>query len=175
MNLLGDLSPRTVEGIAKRVEEVKRPRDIVVASLHWGGNWGYRIPNEQTVFAHNLIDHAGIDVVHGHSSHHVKGIEVYREKPILYGCGDLLNDYEGIRGYETYRDDLALMYFVGIDAASGKLVGFEMTPLQIRNFRLGRTSRKDAEWLRHILNREGERLGTGVELTEADTLALVWR
>jgi len=30
---------------------------------------------------------------------------------ILYGCGDFLNDYEGIRGYEEYRGDLALMYF----------------------------------------------------------------
>jgi Bacterial capsule synthesis protein PGA_cap len=35
-------------------------------------------------------------VVHGHSSHHPKGVEVYRQMRILYGCGDFLNDYEGI-------------------------------------------------------------------------------
>lgn len=39
---------------------------------------------------------AGVDVVHGHSSHHAKGAEVYRGKLILYGAGDLISDYEGI-------------------------------------------------------------------------------
>jgi len=47
-----------------------------------------------------------VDIVHGHSSHHVKGIEVHRGKLILYGCGDFIDDYEGIKGYEAFRDDL---------------------------------------------------------------------
>jgi poly-gamma-glutamate synthesis protein (capsule biosynthesis protein) len=37
-----------------------------------------------------------VDVVHGHSSHHCKGAEVYRGRLVLYGCGDLISDYEGI-------------------------------------------------------------------------------
>ena len=36
-----------------------------------------------------------MDVIHGHSSHHVKAIEVYNGKLVLYGCGDFRNDYEG--------------------------------------------------------------------------------
>lgn len=40
---------------------------------------------------------AGIDVVHGHSSHHAKGFEVHRGRLIVYGAGDLISDYEGIR------------------------------------------------------------------------------
>ena len=43
-----------------------------------------------------FIAAAGVDLVHGHSSHHAKGAEVYRGKLILYGCGDLISDYEGI-------------------------------------------------------------------------------
>ena len=77
-----------------------------MASIHWGDNWGYDIPREQTTFAHKLIDEAGVDVIHGHSSHHPKGIEVYKDKPIIYGCGDFIDDYEGISGYENFRDDL---------------------------------------------------------------------
>ena len=46
-----------------------------------------------------LIEEAGVPVVHGHSSHHPKAIEVYEGRLILYGCGDFLNDYEGIAGY----------------------------------------------------------------------------
>ena len=38
----------------------------------------------------------GIDVVHGHSSHHPRPIEVYQRRLILYGCGDFIDDYEGI-------------------------------------------------------------------------------
>jgi poly-gamma-glutamate capsule biosynthesis protein CapA/YwtB (metallophosphatase superfamily) len=30
-------------------------------------------------------------------------IEGYRDRLILYGCGDFLNDYEGIKGYEEFR------------------------------------------------------------------------
>ncbi|UCH80070.1 MAG: CapA family protein, partial [Nitrospiraceae bacterium] len=75
-------------------------------------------PSDQKEFARKLIDKAGIDIIHGHSSHHVKGIEIYNEKLIIYGCGDFLNDYEGIRGYENFRDDLGLMYFVIVDPSS---------------------------------------------------------
>jgi poly-gamma-glutamate synthesis protein (capsule biosynthesis protein) len=64
---------------------VKQEGHIVVVSIHWGGNWGYRAPQEEIDFAHHLIDEARVDIIHGHSSHHVKGIEVYRNKLILYG------------------------------------------------------------------------------------------
>ncbi|MGZ8237038.1 MAG: CapA family protein [Methylobacter sp.] len=97
VNLLPDLSEGTAGRIAGRVTALKQKGDCVVASIHWGGNWGYQILNAQREFAHRLIDQAHVDVVHGHSSHHPKGIEVYRGKPILYGCGDFLNDYEGIQ------------------------------------------------------------------------------
>jgi len=46
---------------------------------------------------------------------------------MLYGCGDFLNDYEGIGGYEDYRDDLGLMYFASMDPSTGKLVELQMT------------------------------------------------
>jgi poly-gamma-glutamate synthesis protein (capsule biosynthesis protein) len=154
------------------VQKVKRERDIVVASIHWGGNWGYEIPDEQRNFSHQLIDEAGVDVIHGHSSHHPKGIEIYEDRPIVYGCGDFLNDYEGISGHEEYRDDLVLMYLVTMQPRSGKLVRFEMAPFQIKRFRLNFVSREDARWLKDTLNRECERFGGHVELSETDRLTL---
>lgn len=56
--------------------------------------------------AHRLVDAGVVDVIHGHSSHHPRGVEVYGGRVILYGCGDFVNDYEGISGHERYRDDL---------------------------------------------------------------------
>jgi poly-gamma-glutamate synthesis protein (capsule biosynthesis protein) len=174
VNLLKDLSDKTVQNIKEKVGAIKKKGDIVVVSIHWGSNWGYDIPREQTTFAHKLIDDAGVDVIHGHSSHHVKGIEVYRNRLIIYGSGDFLNDYEGISGYEYFRDDLGLMYFVSVDSSTGKLARLQMTPTRIKNFKVNRTSKGDALWLRDILNREGEIFGTRVKLNRDNTLTLQW-
>lgn len=68
VNLLPDLSSRTAGRVAEMVRRVKRPGDLVVLSIHWGGNWGYSIAPEERQFAHRLVDEAGVDVIHGHSS-----------------------------------------------------------------------------------------------------------
>src|SRR5690606_16074270 len=164
--LLHDFSARDVEGVAHAVQGAKRAGDVVVASIHWGANWGYGIPREHRRFAHALVDDAGVDVVHGHSSHHPKAIEVYRGRPILYGCGDFINDYEGIRGYEEFRGELALMYFPTLDADTGRLVRLEMAPLRMRRFRLEHAAAQDREWLRATLDRECQRFGARVALRE---------
>ncbi len=174
VNLLKDLSNKTMQRIKEEVKEVKQQGDIVVVSIHWGDNWGYKIPSEQREFAHKLIDGMGVDVIHGHSSHHVKGIEVYKDKLIIYGCGDFLNDYEGIGGYEDYRADMALMYFVSVEPSTGKLIRLQMTPTQIKNFKVNRASRADSLWLRDTLNREGKKFGTRVKLNEDYILTLQW-
>lgn len=125
VNLLPDLSDQSILEIGEKSRALKRQGDIVILSIHWGGNWGYSIPDRHIEFAHKLVGQAGVDVIHGHSSHHVRGIEVYQGKLILYGCGDFLNDYEGISGYEKFRDDLGVMYFAEIDPRSGRLVHLE--------------------------------------------------
>jgi poly-gamma-glutamate synthesis protein (capsule biosynthesis protein) len=171
VNFLGDLSPATIERIGGQIERFRRPADVIVVSIHWGPNWSHTIPGDQRRFAHALIDDIGVSIVYGHSSHHAKGIEIHHNRLILYGCGDFLNDYEGIGGYEEYRGDLALMYFAGVDAA-GDVAGLDIVPLQIRNFRLARPSSQDIEWLRERLDRECRRLGTRVTLNAAGRLVL---
>jgi len=172
INLLANLSLGSVRPIAQRIGKMKMSRDIVVVSIHWGGNWGYEVSREQMDFAHALIDEAGADVVFGHSSHHPKAIEVYRERLILYGCGDFIDDYEGIRGYEEFCDDLVLMYFATLRARDGALEQLAMVPMQIRNFRLHRATSEDTAWLIDTLNREGRHFGAGVRLDINNTLNL---
>jgi poly-gamma-glutamate capsule biosynthesis protein CapA/YwtB (metallophosphatase superfamily) len=166
INLLPDLSHAALRRIAAQVKEMKKPGDVVVFSVHWGSNWGYDIPPSQRNFAHQLIDKAGVDLVFGHSSHHPRGIEVYRDKLIIYGAGDFINDYEGISGYEQYRGDLSLMYFPQIDVVSGKLVFLLMVPMRIKNFRLNHVSPKEAAWLADMMARESIKLGAAVGLQD---------
>lgn len=172
VNLLRDLSPASADAIARQVQMLKHPGDLVVASIHWGGNWGYAIAADQRAFAHRLIDRAQVDLVHGHSSHHAKGIEVYRGKLILYGCGDFLNDYEGIHGHEQYRGDLALMYFPTLDRSTGRLLRLTLVPLRIRRFQLEPASAEDVHWLLGVLNREGRELDTAFTVEPDGRLSL---
>lgn len=174
VNLLPDLSPATLRGAVEQIRAAKRAGDVVVASIHWGGNWGYEGPLAHRAFARGLIDAGAADVVHGHSSHHPLGIEVYRERPLLYGCGDFLNDYEGIAGYEAYRGDLSLMYFLKLDPARGRLLRLWMVPMQMRRFRLQHAAAQDVRWLRDRLDREARRLGRARVEDGADGLELRW-
>ncbi|MQA87561.1 MAG: hypothetical protein GEV03_23795 [Streptosporangiales bacterium] len=157
--------------VVDRVRQVKRPGDVAVASIHWGSNWGYDVPRDQIRFAHALID-GGVDVVHGHSSHHPRPLEVYRGKLVLYGCGDFVDDYEGIAGHEEYRDDLRLAYFVSVMPETGRLVGLWMAPMQARQIRLRHASREDSEWLRAVLDRVSRGFGSRIDLEPDGTLAL---
>src|SRR5947199_9266688 len=177
VNLLDDLSETTATRVASQMQQSalgRQPGDVLVASIHWGSNWGYDIPPEQIAFAHRLIDE-GVAIVQGHSSHHVKAIEVFKGRVILYGCGDFLTDYEGISGYEMFRGDLALMYLIELDHDSGELMNARLVPMQMRQFQLRRASAADAKWLCNLLNQLGAKFSTGAKLQSDNSLMLEWR
>jgi poly-gamma-glutamate capsule biosynthesis protein CapA/YwtB (metallophosphatase superfamily) len=173
VNLLDDFSEATAARVANQMRAYERPGDLIIVSIHWGSNWGYEIPRDQIMFAHCLIEE-GIAIVHGHSSHHVKAIEVFKGRLILYGCGDFLTDYEGISGYEMFRGDLALMYLIEIDSHNGKLISAHLVPMCMRRFRLERASGTDAEWLYNRLNELGSKFSTGARLEKDNSFTLEW-
>jgi poly-gamma-glutamate synthesis protein (capsule biosynthesis protein) len=173
VNLLRDLSVQTLTEIENQIAAVKRPGDTAVFSVHWGDNWGYGISESRRKFSHALIDQAHVDVVHGHSSHHAIGIEVYRGKLILYGCGDFITDYEGIAGYEEYRGDISLMYLPSISPFTGELQSCRIVPFTLKRFQLKRSDRESLDWIQKTLNREGRRFNTSVD-EDARALWVAW-
>ena len=173
VSLIAQVSEGAADDLASRIAREKRRGDIVMLSIHWGRNWGYSISAAERAFAQQLLGSGQVDVIYGHSSHHFKAVEVFHGKPILYGCGDFLNDYEGIGGYEAYRSDLVFMYLVTIAPGDGKLLSLEMVPFCVRNFRLNRVERVDAEWLRRRMDEECRTFGGGVELLSDNTLSFV--
>ena len=162
--MIPDLSDSSAVDVARRTNVEKRPSDVAIVSVHWGSNWGYDVDSRQIRFAHKLIDE-GIDVVHGHSSHHPRPIEVYRGKLILYGCGDTIDDYEGIGTYESFRHELRLLYFASIECETGNLSALQMVPMRMRRMRLEGVPDDDAEWLRSTVEQISSRFGTRVNTT----------
>lgn len=173
VNVLPGINVEHAEKVISDIRQYRKEGDLVVVSLHWGSNWGYDIPTPQQTFAHQLIDSGVVDAIHGHSSHHPKGIEVYEGRPIFYSCGDLINDYEGIGGREQYRDDLRLLYFPELNS-KGELVSLTITPMQTYRFRLQYAPKEDRAWLKDIIDRECGKFGHSVEQVSKREFALQW-
>jgi poly-gamma-glutamate capsule biosynthesis protein CapA/YwtB (metallophosphatase superfamily) len=163
INRLRDLDGRTADRIARSIAAERDDGDIVVVSIHWGGNWGYDVPPAQRRFAHRLIDSGAVDLVFGHSPHHARAIECYEGRLIIYGSGDFITDYEGIRGHEYYRPWLSPMYFVDLDPATGLLERLQIVPLRLQRFRLTAASTEDRSWLLEQLNRASRDFDTVLE------------
>jgi poly-gamma-glutamate synthesis protein (capsule biosynthesis protein) len=80
-----------LEAMAAVVSNANRQADYVIVSSHTHENAGSRyVPPEFFVtFARRMVD-AGADVVVTHGPHVLRGIEIYKNRPILYSLGDFI-------------------------------------------------------------------------------------
>lgn len=159
-----DFGPRDVEALRLRILAVKRPGvDVAILSVHWGSNWDHHVPKRHRKFAEAAIRTAGVDLIHGHSSHHVKTVSMVDGKLVLWGCGDLLSDYEGIDpGHQRYDEKafapgLGAIFFPTLDVATGRLWALRVVPLRNRKLSLQAVApcSADVEWLRRTLSTDG--------------------
>lgn len=167
--LLPDLSVATADELVRRIRAVRRPEDLVVVSIHWGANWVDRVPRSQVRFARRLVD-GGVDVVHGHSAHHPLPIEFRRDGLVLHGCGDFIDDYEGIAGHGELRPELRVLHLVEVDPATRRVEQVELVPFRARRLRLERADEADTAWLQERLGSISRRCGTRVAASGRGTL-----
>lgn len=157
--LLNGIDVGSVKWMMRCICRQRRPQDRVVVSLHWGANWVSAIPEQHRWLAHQLIDLAGVDVVYGHSSHHALPLELYRDRLIFYGCGDLINDYEGLPAHGPWRSDLVCLYALELDSDSVALRSLVLHPFQLRRFQLGPIDAGNRRLLGHQIGLESAPLG----------------
>jgi poly-gamma-glutamate synthesis protein (capsule biosynthesis protein) len=153
--LLPSISSRSSVNKAMEILQTVFPEEkqgLRVLSIHWGPNWAYRHGDDdgamyRRALAHRIIDELGVDIIYGHSSHHARGIEKYHSKLILYGAGDLINDYEGFEnpGDEAYVKFGAL-YIVDVDPSTGELQKLTLVPTFMDRLRLRRLLPHSAVW-----------------------------
>ena len=123
-----------------------------ILSIHMGPNWAMKHETESEIacrreFCHRIIEECGVDIVYGHSSHHSRGMEVHKGKLILYGTGDIINDYEGFenRGEEKYNK-LGGIYVADIDPSSGDFKQLMVIPMYMNRLRLERFTERSQIW-----------------------------
>jgi poly-gamma-glutamate capsule biosynthesis protein CapA/YwtB (metallophosphatase superfamily) len=171
---LPDLSEATARDLAADAARHRRGDGIVVQSIHWGASASEAVPPEHRRFARRLVDLGAADIVHGHSSHHALPIEVYRGKLILYGCGDLINDCEGLPAPQASRRDVSCLYFATLDRRRGLLRRLQIVPMQLFRMRLVHADRAARGWLHARLNQGGLDLGTELMPDSSGSWQLQW-
>ena len=146
---------------------------LKIFSVHWGPNYCWQPSQEIQDLAHFLIDECGIDIIHGHSSHHVQGVERYKGKLIIYGCGDFIDDYRVM----SYRNDLSAIWQVSVKetANSSDETTLQLKQLKIHPTRIDRFQVKaleghedDFSWVNNKIVALSADLGTAISLGSAD-------
>jgi len=102
-------SAKDIAAIKRWVEEARGLADLVLVSLHAHEQLGDKeVPAEFIgTFAREMID-AGADIVAGHGPHLLRGLELYKGKPIFYSLGNFIGQNELVAkipadGYERFR------------------------------------------------------------------------
>jgi poly-gamma-glutamate capsule biosynthesis protein CapA/YwtB (metallophosphatase superfamily) len=85
---LQNIDPASLAEMSADIAKVRRDANFVVVALHKGvvHTPATLAPYERTL-AHAAVD-AGADAVIGHHAHILRGIEMYRGKPIFHGLGN---------------------------------------------------------------------------------------
>lgn len=112
-----DINDRRMQNLLKQIENVRNEADFLIVSAHWGSNWGYDPPPEHVSIAHAMID-AGADLIFGHSAHVFRGVEIYKNRPIIYSSGDFIDDYAVD---EIEKNDESFIFVLEIEKDSSKL------------------------------------------------------
>ncbi|MFP3392737.1 CapA family protein [Brevibacillus sp. SIMBA_040] len=104
--------PRDLQRIVKTINEAKQRADYVIISIHAHEMKGEakEVPADfLPTFAKACID-AGAHAVVGHGPHLLRGIEIYKNRPIFYSLGDFIFQTEAVTSqpadfYEHYGLD----------------------------------------------------------------------
>lgn len=128
--------------------ERKSFKGVIICSLHWSPNYLPEPDEQMKAIGHELI-HAGANIIHGHSAHHLLPMEFYENGVIFYSLGDFIDDYAID---DTYRNDLSAVVKVSLRIEEGYIIeGVEMVPTRIESMKVSAT-RKDTREFRHSLD-----------------------
>jgi poly-gamma-glutamate capsule biosynthesis protein CapA/YwtB (metallophosphatase superfamily) len=94
-----------VDALAASVSAAAREDGIVIVSLHChegaGGQWnGETLPEFMQPLAHRLID-AGASAVVNHGPHTLRGVEIYKDRPICYSLSNFIFKIDTVAQFPT--------------------------------------------------------------------------
>lgn len=148
-----DAGDQRVTDLLELVRRTKGRVQLLIVSAHWGPNWGAAVPAAHQSLARALIN-AGADVVFGHSAHIFRGVEIYRDRPIIYSAGDFVDDYVVD---PAERNDQSFIFL--LEARESAPLKLRLHPTTITDFQT-RLARRSARKIAERMQRLSEQLGT---------------
>lgn len=130
--------PSSWDKVLEKIRQDKKKVDILIMSLHWGPNYRWEPSDNFRKFAHLLIDN-GVNIIHGHSAHHVQEVEKYEKGLIMYSLGSYVDDYAVS---PEYRNDLGLLVKLKINK-SGEIKKIKYVPIKISKYSVDRAKNED--------------------------------
>ena len=145
--------------IADAIQEAQDHADLVIVSAHVGPNWGAPSAGMRRL-AHELLD-MGADLYWGHSNHTPQGIEIYRDKVVLYSAGDFVDDY-AVDPDE--RNDLSFLFVLELDGA--RVERLVLHPVAIEGCRVRRAKGAEVTFLQESMRTRCAAFGTSLAFHE---------
>lgn len=119
-----------IDTISRAVASIRDRVDVLILSIHWGDKMVHKPIPDFVSFAHKIID-AGVDIIHGHGAHVFQGVEIYKNKLIMYDTGDLIDDFEAVPEYSNDRT-----FFFSCELNKTGVKKLKLTPLVIKDFQV---------------------------------------
>lgn len=113
------------------IKKCKKECDKVIVIYH-GGHEGYEYPSPRMKELFRYYIDSGADSVICHHAHCYSGYEIYNEKPIFYGLGNFVFDWEGIRE-KKWNYGYAVRLFLDKNDS----IDFEIIPYEQGNTKAG--------------------------------------
>ncbi len=152
LGLKGEIS----DVIKDAIQKARKKCDILIFSYHWGSNWAPSVPEAMRNRAYQLSE-LGVDVIHGHSAHHVLPVEeisttdIYggdtkRDTVVFYSLGDLVDDYY-YKDRMSYRPDLGAIAVLKCRKENSGKVNFDIIPTSQDGPRVSVAKDADKVWV----------------------------
>ena len=104
---------------------------LIVGNFHWGTEAKYSTDSEQVALGHAAVD-AGVDLVLGSHPHVLQGIEVYKERYIVYSLGNFVfGGNDDPMDYQTMIFQQVFSFENGELAADASLQGARIVPCRV--------------------------------------------
>ena len=136
------------------IARLRKEADIVIVSMHWGPNMREHPTVLFIDFAHRMIDH-GADIIHGHSAHIFQGIEVYKNKLILYDTGDFIDDYVVDPWLKNNHS-----FFYMVTVGDSGLLTLRLFPVLISHYQVNLARGDNARWSMQRVQHLSAQFGT---------------
>ena len=131
-------NPLNVVNQYYKIQEARDNADFVLVIVH-GGHENFQLPSQRMKETYRFFIKAGADAVINHHQHCYSGFEIIDGKPIFYGLGNLIFDWDGKRN-SSWNEG----YMVDLDF-SDKGISFNLIPYIQGNENPGYESMSDNE------------------------------